>query len=278
MAAVCILVGGDAAYARAARETVLSVLDYSSFEVFVVHNIPVADQLPRSRRVHTLPLDPPEREHRPYRFLQKFEALNAVLQRYDGEFIIMLDADAVLTAPMDDAELAAMLGDRGLAMVEQTGITRSDMNRASFLEHYQQHSLAFIAPDQPLPELDDFRFYNSGVVVARREAMANIVAWARGHIATADGNHQVGEHMIADQDYFQVWVNNLHPHSCAELPWSWNHCEWWDEDFPRDDARVAHFSNFCIGPEEKIVERMVAQRRRGLSHTWMPEWLRAWRR
>lgn len=278
MAAVCILVGGTAEYAKAARETVLSVLDHSPFEVFVAHTIPVAAVLPRSRRVHTLPLNVPNRAHRAYRFLQKFEALDGVLERYRGDFVIMLDADAVLTRALSDADLGAALGKRALGMVEQTGIVRSTMGRVEFLEHYRRHSLAFIAPAAVAPELDGFRFYNSGVVLARRAEMARIVAWARQHIAASDRDHQVGEHMIADQDYFQVWVNNLHPQSCAELPWSWNHCELWDDGFPRDGLRVAHFSNFCNGPVQQTAERMAALRRRGLRWPWMPtvagRWLR----
>jgi hypothetical protein len=62
--------------------------------------------------------------------------------------------------------------------------------------------------------------------------------------------------MVADQDYFQHWANTLHPGACAELPWEWNHCEWWDEDFPAPDARILHFSNFCLGPTTDSIDRM----------------------
>ena len=66
--------------------------------------------------------------------------------------------------------------------------------------------------------------------------------------------------MISDQDYFQVWTNNLYPGSCRELSWEWNHCEYWDTGFPRTGARIAHFSNFCNGPARDTAARMRALR------------------
>jgi hypothetical protein len=274
--AVCILVAGRSEYAVIARQSVMSVLDHSGFDVFVGHTIAVGG-LPRSGRVRRLPMTAPTRSHRAYRFLQKFELLDRVMAEHVGEFLIMLDADAVLGRELADADLDSALGERGLGMTEQTGIIRSIMARPDFLRHYAQHSLAFIQPQAKPPPLDQFRFYNSGVVVARRSELSGLVAWALTHIAAVDRDHQVGEHMIADQDYFQVWANTLRPGSCVELPWNWNHCELWDEDFPRDEFRIAHFSNFCDGPSGDTAARMAQLRRRGLRWPWLRRSLERWR-
>jgi hypothetical protein len=66
--------------------------------------------------------------------------------------------------------------------------------------------------------------------------------------------------MIGDQDYFQYWTNNLHSENRNTLPWMWNHCEHWDEGFPRKDAFILHFSNFCREPTPWQILRMFLMR------------------
>ena len=269
-AAVCILVGGRPSYVRVARQAVLSVLDHTDFDAYVGHSIDLGGRIPHADRVTLLPLEPPVSKHRSYRFLQKFDLLHEVLGHSDSELVMMLDADAVLARAVDDTDLRSALDGRGLAMAEQTGIVRSTTSRPDFLQHYTRYSLAFIEPAALTPSLDDFRFFNSGVVVAERTEMSELVAWARDHIATSERDHQVGEHMIADQDYFQVWANSLHRDSCSELPWQWNHCELWDDGFPRDGLRIAHFSNFCQGPADDTAERMKEVRLGGRRRSRVP--------
>ena len=94
-----------------------------------------------------------------------------------------------------------------------------------------------------------------------RALWERLLPWAFQTIARQPGDHQIGEHMIADQDYFQYWANRLHPGTCAELPWYWNHCEYWDESFPRLGVLFAHFSNFCNGPADDTPARIRALRK-----------------
>ncbi len=265
------LVHGRRSYHRAAREAVRAVLARSEFDVFVARGRGVWLPLPQSRRLRVerlrdgngIALDDPD-DDRAGPFLLKFAALEAWLRASRASHVLLIDADAVIVAPTTADDVAAALGDHPLAMVEQTGIRGSDMNRSRFLDHYVRHSLAFLAPEAAAPELDDFRFFNSGVVLATRGEVEAIVAWAHERLREArraDRVHRVGEHMIADQDYLQVWANSVHPGRCRELDWHWNHCEHWDDPFPRADARILHFSNFCAGPSRTGLARIRAARR-----------------
>ena len=66
-------------------------------------------------------------------------------------------------------------------------------------------------------------------------------------------------HMLADQDYLRLWTNSRHPGSCTTLAWDWNHCEHWDDGFPRRGARIVHASNFCRGPRPAGSLRLAAR-------------------
>ncbi|MCE9630706.1 MAG: glycosyltransferase family 2 protein [Planctomycetia bacterium] len=261
-AVACMLVHGDAAYARAARVAVDSLLADSDFDVLVVHGGGPVDAWPRQRRLHRQRIEcPPADGHRARRFLLKFEALQTCLERFDAPWVLNLDADVVLARPLRGVDVAAALDGAGLGMVEQTCIRGSTMDRRAFLDHYRTHSLAAIAPDAPVPAVDAFRYYNSGVVVAAAATLSALVAWALQAIAGHAGEYQSGEHIVADQDFFQYWANQLHPESSRQLPWYWNHCEHWDADFPRRGVLFAHFSNFCLGPSGSTVRRMRRLRR-----------------
>lgn len=262
--AACLLVHGQLSYAEIARVAVDSLLADTDFEVFVAHDPgPVASwpAHPRLRR-QVLPPEAPGGP-RAHRFLKKFQALSCCLQQSAARWIVQLDADVVLARPLREHDLGDALGGADLGMVEQKTIRGSTMNRASFLDHYARHTLALLDPQSPPPALPDFRFYNSGVVVGPRRTWERLIPWAMETIARQPGQHQVGEHMIADQDYFQYWANTLHPGTCAELPWFWNHCEYWDEPFPRRGVLFAHFSNFCNGPAADTASRM-----QDLRHPW----------
>lgn len=272
----CVLVHGRRRYFRAAREAARSLLDHSDFEVFVGVGAGDGPRPPASARLRVERLsDATTQLGRAGRFLRKFEALDACLRASDATHFVLLDADAVLVAPTKAHDVRDALGDRGLGMVEQSGIRGSDLGRAALLEHYVRHSLAFLAPDSRPPSPADFRFFNSGVVLGTRDGMTEVVRWARERMAAAEGEHRVGEHMIADQDYFQVFANAVRPRACAQLPWAWNHCEHWDAGFPRPGARILHFSRFCRGPRRADVARMRAARR-GRLRTRSPRG-RGWR-
>jgi hypothetical protein len=256
------LVHGRKRYFRAAREAVRSVLDHTGFDVFAAVGAGGGPRLPASARVRKLRLPATSGDgDRAAGFLLKFAALEQCLDATRARTILLLDADAVFVRRVEAAELDAALDGHPLGMVEQTGIRGSSMGRSQFLDHYVRHSLDFLAPGEPPPPLADFRFFNSGVVIGRREELASLVSWARARMAATEGEHRVGEHMIADQDYFQVWANHVRRNFCAGLDWSWNHCEHWDEPFPRAGARIAHFSNFCRGPRRADIGRMREARR-----------------
>jgi hypothetical protein len=225
------------------------VLRHSDFDVFVAlgdreHWRPAA-----STRVYVHSLAAlPHTRCRAWPFLLKLHALAACLERTHAELIILLDADARFFSWIDDAAIEEVLAGRPFGMVEQTTIRGSGMTRTEFLDHYVRHSLVWLGGGLAPPSLEAFRFFNSGVILGRRAELGRLAAWALERMNEAGDRHHVGDHMIADQDYFQIWMNTLQPGSCTTLPWSWNHCEQWDADFPRRDARIVHASNFCRGP------------------------------
>ena len=278
---VCILIHGDRRYHRAGRRAVASVLRHSRFPVVVVTD-DGSLHVRGSSRVHIVPLArDPAQSHRAAAFLLKFRALEACLAEVQAARVLLLDADALLAADLDETHVEAALGGRGLGMVEQTGILGSDADRAFFREHYRRHALGVLAPESSAPPLDRFRYYISGVVLASRDELERLVPWALATIATVGPRHDTGEHMVADQDYFQVWANTLHPESCTALPWCWNHAAAWDEGFPRGDAWILHLTNFCRGPSPWSYARLdlvrAARRMRALAAgSWSASRSRGW--
>ena len=252
----CVVAHGDPNYRSAAGDAALAILEHTDWDLVLVCDAPIPGIVDDGRRVKTVRFEPPPAGDRAARFLAKFEALERALAVSDAPLVALLDADTRIVRRTTAADVAEALGDRSIGMVEQTGIRGSNMNRSRFRDHYRDVSLSFIDPTAPVPALEDFRFFNSGVVFGRREAIVDLVATTRARIESRTDAHVVGEHMVADQDYFQHWANTLHPGACAELSWEWNHCEWWDDDFPAVGARILHFSNFCLGPTRDALERM----------------------
>jgi GT2 family glycosyltransferase len=259
MIATSIVIHGAKEYYAAGSLAVRSLLEFTNFDVVVSTCEEFPLDLPRSSRVSVAKLSKPQESHRAYRFLLKFQALENCLQCSKASTILSFDSDAVVYSPLVSEAIEPTIGGYDFAMTEQTTITNSAMTRKDFLLHYAEHSLKFIAKDLRPPTLEDFRFYNSGVVFLSRKAASEISSWAID-LVSSSGIHQVGDHMIADQDYYQVWVNNLYPNSCKELDWSWNHCKYWDLGFPRPEAKILHFSNFCKGPSENNLDAMRKER------------------
>lgn len=244
---VCMLVVGDSNYYRAARQSIRSVLERSDFDVCVGTDDP--DRIrPVSDRVRRLHLPAPKDPHRAQPFLMKFQSLLACLEQVQAEWIVLLDTDAIFADTITTGTVRQALDGYSLGMAEQTTIRGSHMTRKEFLDHYINYSLAWLQPDAPTPTLDAYRFFNAGVVLGQRTELHRLATWAVEKANRATRPHQLGEHMIADQDYFQLWANTLHPGCCKTLPWSWNHCALWDSGFPRPGAHIMHFSNFCRGP------------------------------
>ncbi|MEQ9814013.1 MAG: hypothetical protein RLO50_14640 [Azospirillaceae bacterium] len=265
---VCLLVHGSRDYFAVADEAISSILDHSRFDIFAA--LGTEGRLrSRSSRLHRKALDTAKSgTGRPYRFLLKFNALQRCLEEMSHDHIILMDADVVLTTDLAEADLETVLGEAAIGMVVQPRVRGGQTGPAELYDHYLRHAHALIVPDRAAPDTESFRYFNSGVVVARREALMQLVDWALSDIAAKRGRHEFGGHMVADQDYFQVWANVLRPWECGELPWSWNHCEHWDDGFPRDGTVFAHFSNFCNGPAATTGRRMRTLRRADDGRLW----------
>jgi hypothetical protein len=252
--AVSIMVHGHPRYFLSGRHSVRSTLHHTDFDIYLLLGRSKACRFPNNRRINTVYIDELDAvQHRSKSFLLKFIGLKQCIEGGSYDLVIQMDADALFASPISAEDLYESLGAFQMGMVEQKTIKGTGMNRIDFYNHYLQYSLPLIDPGQAPPALEKFRFYNSGFVVGRAGEMYRLAVWALRRIEELENlgiPSQIGKHMIADQDYFQYWVNNLHPDSCVELPWIWNHCELWDEQFPRPEARVVHFSNYCRGPSK----------------------------
>lgn len=257
---MCLYVTGSDRYATIARESALSVLDHSDFDLFCVHDVGRDHWIPRSPRVSRLPLARATSPDRAHPFNGKLDALSQCIERSGDDLFIMLDADAVFIRRIEDTDVRSALGSKGMGMVEQKRTNGPNLARQDLYEHYCQVSLRFAAPDAAPPSMEAFRYFNSGVVLLEPAAAMAALDWTR-EVTRRPLPHQIGEHMVADQDHLQVWANSITPGCCAELPWYWNHCEHWDDQFPRAEAWIAHFSNFCQGPNRDTARRMRRVRR-----------------
>lgn len=258
---VCILICGDQSYFHAGRQAALSVLQHTDFHLFLAHGAGHPLNMGRKSRVKQQALETLNTtRYRAQPFLLKFRALKACLEKNRQPFIILMDADAVVVKNLSAPMIQHALPKSGLGMVEQKTICGSRMKRSDFRAHYVRHSLAWLDPGAKPTDLSDFRYYNSGVVLGRRQEFHRVVSWALKKMEENPGDHRVGEHMIGDQDYFQFWTNSLHQEHRNTLPWFWNHCEHWDEGFPRKGAYIMHFSNFCQRPSYEQVLRMYLMR------------------
>jgi hypothetical protein len=271
---VCTFALGAPLYFHALRETIRSVLRHTPFDIFSVVGSECPVRLPESPRIRYRRVDPSPPTHRSQGFLAKLGALQACLEESNAELVLWLDADAVFTRTVSAAEVCATLADREIGMVEQVPAPGSPHSRAFFYDHYRTHTRRWFDALGDPPPLDVFRFFNRGVVLAKRQGLAELCAWALATIDRLGTRHEVGAHMISDQDYLQYWANEVRPGSAIELDWSWNHCEHWHGDFPRHGVRIAHLSNACQGLTRRNLWRLRALR---LSPSIERVW-RRWRR
>ncbi|MCR9138511.1 MAG: glycosyltransferase [Alphaproteobacteria bacterium] len=254
--AVSVLAIGDVSYALAACETINSLLDHTTFDIFVSCDASTFRLIEPNPRIHLNLVPAKTTTNRADPFLQKMDALEWCWQSTDHTFVMHIDADAVLVHQVTDRMIEDGLGSNEIGMVEQTGIIETGMNRAQLYEHYRAVSLAFLAPSQSAPPLEKFRYFNSGVILFRRHGLRHFLDWAGKTRSELPPSHAVGQNMIADQDYLQVWANQHRIETCTDLGWQWNHCPLWDGDFPRTEALIAHLSNFCNGPAPQTIERL----------------------
>jgi hypothetical protein len=259
---VSILALGRPEYALAAREAVRSTLAHTPFSVSLAHDGTLPPGLEEGPRLRPFRLDA-ARPAPAFRFLAKLDAAAACLREHDPARLVLLDADAVFVSRVEAADVDRALGSCGLGMVEQERTLSTGHDRAFFLAHYAAVSLAWVAPELAQPPLASFRYHNSGVVLGRASAWREFLSWAAPIVARTGGAHAVDGHMVADQDYLQVFTNSARPGTCATLGWEWNHSPLWHEPFPRPGARVVHLSNFCAGPDAQTLSRLRAFRRFG---------------
>ncbi len=261
---VCMFLYGKSAYYDIAHSAVASLLEKTDFDIFLAVDQANAGslKLQPSSRIHIKQMFGMVRVgHRSIPFLLKFQALKACLDLTKADQILLMDADTFLVANIGDKEIRDAIQGYDFGMVEQRTIKGSSMTRCDFLEHYRKHTLVWFDSHSKPPLLSDFRFYNSGVVLGRNSAFASLTDWAIKTISFRTENHQIGQHMIADQDYFQYWMNTLYPGCCKTLEWKWNHCPHWDDSFPNPQALVLHFSNFCRGPDRLHLLRIFCYKR-----------------
>lgn len=254
---VCILACGQNTYLDAAKRTVNSVLNNSNFDIFLASDkVQHFSEYLGTERVSIFPLNQPPLQHqRADSFLRKFELLTTCLENHPGEWVIMIDADALFVRIITEDDIINCLENYGMAMVEQKTIMGSDMCRQDFLNHYLQNTMVWF--DDPTNiSLSSFHYYNSGLVLMQKLELKYFLSWENSILTSTEKLHHIGREMIADQDYFQYWANTLSPGSCNCLPWYWNHCEHWDTEFPKPDARIVHLSNFCNGPTVETIQRM----------------------
>jgi GT2 family glycosyltransferase len=253
-----VSVFGDEAYYRAAEHCIRSLVEHTSLRIAIGCDRPEDIRVRYPGRVFVLPVDLSGPELRPRPFMGIFDTVIAIQEHLPSEFCLLVDADCVVMTDIADTDLGTALGAFDFGMVEQTTVSGSSMGREEFLEHFTKVSLPTVDSDARTPSLDVFRYWNSGVVLARTSALLELAQFATQKWTQNPAGHIVGDHMVSDQDYFQYWGSVRNPGSTNTLTKHWNHCQWWDDDFPNPAAKIHHYSNFCLGPDETIVEKMAS--------------------
>jgi GT2 family glycosyltransferase len=242
---------GTQDYFDVAGACVRRLICLTDFDVALVSTdpdrVPVTSDARLSRFSHHL-----DRTHRRADpFIGKFGAVQQALKTHSHEIVALMDADCLVQRWVSSDDVRLALGNHQLAMAEQKFTRGTDMSREKFLDHYLSVSLPGVASNAYHPSLSEFRYYNSGVVLGRREAWTELIEFA-APIARARPLEIRGQ-MVADQDIIQVWVNSIRPGIARELdPEEWNACDLWcDVDTTR--VRIRHYSNFCQGPSPELI-------------------------
>ncbi|HED12753.1 MAG TPA: hypothetical protein ENI62_03730 [Gammaproteobacteria bacterium] len=261
---VCITAIGNHHYHDAAKITLRSVLRNCPFPVFLGVDTPERPYWAEHPRVITELLPQWDSVLGRPAFLAKFTTLSRLVAQHPDAYILQLDADTLLVDELSCKDIRNQLRDHPFAMLEQTTIKGSSNDRNFFLNHYINHTMVWFGGNTKAPPVEKFQYFNSGVVLSTGPIMLTFLEWCTSVIERKPNHHRVGRHMIADQDYFQYWLNTLHPGQCNTLPWYWNHCEHWHDSFPKPGTLICHFSNFCNGPDIDTVNRMHALLESGL--------------
>jgi len=180
-------------------------------------------------------------------FLHKLKIWEQALSNSNEEFFLHIDADASATTSFSLQSLLIALGDKSIGMVQQPRVLGNNpLGKKELYEHYLRVSHKAVNSGAPKSTLQTFTYFNSGFVLFRRKALEDFLQWAAEVMVNMP--REIDGQMVADQDILQVYANEIVPEEIAELDWRWNHCQWWDADFPNPEAHVIHMSNFCQGP------------------------------
>jgi GT2 family glycosyltransferase len=181
------------------------------------------------------------------RFLHKFKVWGETLRKSDAHFFLHIDADASATESFSLKLLLDNLGEKSIGMVQQPKVLgQHPLGKKQLYDHYVKVSHKAINNVISPTSIQDFKYFNSGVVLFRRQSLENFLAWTSEILPIMP--REIDGNMVADQDMLQVYANEIVPEEVKELDWKWNHCQWWDEDFPSPEAHIIHMSNFCQGP------------------------------
>lgn len=247
---------GTGDYFRAAEMCVRSLLENTPFKVFVGTDSPADFRISHPERVQVEAITPVRPGERPSPFMAIFQTAQVAIATKKPRVCLLIDADCLVVNRLDTADVINALAGSDFALVEQTTIRGSSMSRTDFLDHFTHTALPVIDPTAQPPDEETFRYWNSGVVLAKASALRELCDFALGWWQQNGDSHVAGDHMVADQDYFQFWGAVHRPGSVATLPAEWNHCYWWDLDYPKPSAKIRHYSNFCRGPDDQTLARM----------------------
>jgi GT2 family glycosyltransferase len=247
---------GAEGYFRAAEMCVRSLLENTPFRIFVGTDSPSSFRIRYPDRVQVQGIKPLSPEKRPSHFMATFQTAQVAMKKNQPAVCILIDADCLVVNKLDAEDVLNALAGSDFALVEQTTIRGSSMSRTDFLDHFNHFSLPVIDPTAAPPDEDTFRYWNSGVVLAKAPALQELCDFALGLWKQTSHTHIVGDHMVADQDYFQYWGAVHRPGSVTTVPSEWNHCYWWDLDYPKQSAKIRHYSNFCRGPDDETLALM----------------------
>ena len=251
-----ISVSGKPEYFRAAETCARSLLDHTPFAIIVGSDEPEKFSVAHPERLTTLSVEKVEPDNRSSRFMSIFTTAVAALNNTPATHCLLLDADCLVVDDLEENDVVSALADFDFGLAEQTTIRGSTMGRPDFLRHFSEVGLPVIDPEAGEPHGDDFRYWNSGVVLARSSALLELSEFALSSWAKNPEAHVNGESVVTDQDYFQYWGAIHRPGSFHTLSTDWNHCYWWDLDYPRPTARIRHYSNFTLGPSESTLDHM----------------------
>jgi GT2 family glycosyltransferase len=256
MIAIGILGIGSTEYRLAAWQSAQVASRNEEFEVFLGTDIELDSKIDRGELPFKLvSMSSGKVSFRAQPFIRKFELWKRILELSEFDYFVHIDADAIFVDAVSEVEIRGYLKGSLLAMVEQNEIIgEEEFGIQNLYQHYVNFSHRYILPNSNPVELTQFRFLNSGVVIFSREGLIRFLKWFNEVVVNLEGSFAMGKHMIADQDFLQIWANEIEPENSIALPSVFNHSPLWHRGFPDPKAKVIHLSNFCNGPKREAIQ------------------------